>query len=158
MAAPHSSRLPFPASAMAKPAPRRRKKMNRPEQVLQQACAAYLHAVLPPPPEGPVWFHVPNGGGRSKAEAGIFKSMGVKSGIPDLVFLSANPFCIELKADRGDLSDEQEEVINDLNAFGIRTHVCRSLEDVICALEAEQVATRDVMAKQRAAAHSRRWT
>nr|WP_246128725.1 VRR-NUC domain-containing protein [Pleionea sediminis] len=30
-------------------------------------------------------FHVPNGGGRSKAEAGILKSLGVKAGVSDLV-------------------------------------------------------------------------
>jgi hypothetical protein len=33
------------------------------------------------------WFcaHVPNGGGRSKAEAGILKAMGVLAGMPDLL-------------------------------------------------------------------------
>lgn len=29
-------------------------------------------------------FHIPNGGGRSKAEAGILKAMGVKAGVLDL--------------------------------------------------------------------------
>jgi hypothetical protein len=29
--------------------------------------------------------HVPNGGGRSKAEAGIFRALGVKPGVPDLL-------------------------------------------------------------------------
>lgn len=29
-------------------------------------------------------WHIPNGGGRSKAEAGIFKAMGTKPGVPDL--------------------------------------------------------------------------
>lgn len=56
--------------------------MNRPEENLHRACVAYLRAALPPP-----WFcaHIPNGGGRSKAEAGILKAMGVLAGMPDLL-------------------------------------------------------------------------
>lgn len=55
--------------------------MNRPEEALHRAGVAYLRAALPSP-----WivFHVPNGGGRSKAEAGILKAMGVLAGMPDL--------------------------------------------------------------------------
>ena len=55
--------------------------MKRPEEALHRACVAYLRASLPKP-----WlcFHVPNGGGRSKAEAGILKAMGVLAGMPDL--------------------------------------------------------------------------
>lgn len=56
--------------------------MNRPEENLHRACVQYLQAALPKP-----WFcaHVPNGGGRSKAEAGILKAMGVLAGMPDLL-------------------------------------------------------------------------
>lgn len=56
--------------------------MNRPEESLHRACVAYLRATLPSP-----WFcaHIPNGGGRSKAEAGILKAMGVLAGMPDLL-------------------------------------------------------------------------
>lgn len=56
--------------------------MNRPEESLHRACLAHLRATLPKP-----WiaFHVPNGGGRSKAEAGILKAMGVLAGMPDLL-------------------------------------------------------------------------
>lgn len=36
-------------------------------------------------PADAVFFHVPNGGKRTKAEAGRFKAMGVKAGVPDLV-------------------------------------------------------------------------
>lgn len=58
--------------------------MNRPEEQLHKACVAYLRASLPKP-----WFcfHVPNGGGRSKAEAGILKAMGVLAGMPDLLVM-----------------------------------------------------------------------
>lgn len=58
--------------------------MNRPEEALHRAGVAYLRDALPSP-----WivFHVPNGGGRSKAEAGILKAMGVLAGMPDLFVL-----------------------------------------------------------------------
>lgn len=55
--------------------------MNRPEEQLHKACVQYLRASLPKP-----WlcWHTANGGGRSKAEAGILKAMGVLAGMPDL--------------------------------------------------------------------------
>lgn len=55
--------------------------MNRPEEQLHRACVQYLRASLPKP-----WlcWHTANGGGRSKAEAGILKAMGVLAGMPDL--------------------------------------------------------------------------
>lgn len=55
--------------------------MKRPEEALHRACVAYLRAALPKP-----WlcWHSANGGGRSKAEAGILKAMGVLAGMPDL--------------------------------------------------------------------------
>lgn len=55
--------------------------MNRPEEQLHRAAVAYLRASLPKP-----WicWHSANGGGRSKAEAGILKAMGVLAGMPDL--------------------------------------------------------------------------
>lgn len=55
--------------------------MNRAEEKLQRQLVAYLRAALPAP-----WivFHPANGGGRSKAEAGILKAMGVLAGVPDL--------------------------------------------------------------------------
>lgn len=56
--------------------------MKRPEEQLHRACVAYLQAALPKP--WLVW-HTPNGGGRSKAEAGILKAMGVLAGMPDLL-------------------------------------------------------------------------
>jgi hypothetical protein len=56
--------------------------MNRPEEALQIAAVAYLKSALPKP-----WFpvHVPNGGFRTKVEAGKFQKMGVLPGMPDLL-------------------------------------------------------------------------
>jgi hypothetical protein len=56
--------------------------MERPEEALQIAAVAYLNAALTKP-----WFchHIPNGGFRTKVEAGKFKRMGVLPGMPDLL-------------------------------------------------------------------------
>jgi hypothetical protein len=56
--------------------------VQRPEENLHKACVAYLRASLPKP-----WFcaHVPNGGYRTKAEAGILKAMGALAGMPDVL-------------------------------------------------------------------------
>ena len=63
--------------------------MNRPEEQLHRACLAHLRATLPAP--WIVW-HTPNGGGRSKAEAGIFKALGTLAGMPDLFVMG--PCCV----------------------------------------------------------------
>lgn len=39
-----------------------------------------------------VYFHVPNGGARNAAEGSRFKQIGVKAGIPDLVFFAYQRF------------------------------------------------------------------
>lgn len=109
--------------------------MNRPEEALHRQVAAYLRAAVPPPPMGPVWFHVPNGGGRSRAEAGILKAMGVKAGVPDLVALWARPFVVELKPASGSLSPDQKVMLADLELAGVRTFVCRSLDAVVAAFD-----------------------
>lgn len=121
--------------------------MKRPEEAPQRSAAHYLSVAVPLPPEGPLWFHVPNGGGRSKAEGGILKAMGVKSGIGDLVFLTkTRPFCIELKAGKGKLSESQKWVMSVLNLMGIHTYVVRNLEELKDALRLEGVKTKDVFA------------
>ena len=63
--------------------------MNRPEENLHKACVQYLRASLPKP-----WlcWHTANGGGRSKAEAGILKAMGVLAGMPDLFVMGPRTF------------------------------------------------------------------
>jgi hypothetical protein len=78
-------------------------------------------------------FHVPNGGARSRIEAAIFKGIGVRTGVPDLVIPIANAdhgaLWIELKADGRDLCAAQIEVHERLRAGAQQVCTCRSLEE-----------------------------
>lgn len=102
--------------------------MMRPEQVLQQNVARYLAAALP----ATIWFHIPNGGGRSKVEAGILKSMGVRAGVADLCFVlpGARVGFIELKAGKGTANPAQKVFRADCELQGVPYAECRSLAEV----------------------------
>jgi hypothetical protein len=137
-----------------------RKPRRHPEQDLQQQVVRHLSLVLPPPPDGPVWFapdpglppYVPGGSSEqlrarilehAAKVAGIRKSMGVKAGIPDLVFLGRRPFAIELKAPTGGVvSDDQTEMHAALESVGVAVHVARSIVEVEQALRDQGVQLR----------------
>lgn len=130
--------------------------MKRSEEKLQRQLVAYLRAALPA-----AWivFHPANGGGRSKAEAGILKAMGVLAGVPDLFVIgpgwldqngkSWGPVVIalELKAPpkmlksgkqstaKPSVSDAQRDVIAALGQCGIPTLIVRDLDEAIEALK-----------------------
>lgn len=111
------------------------RKRNHPEDDLQRAVARFLDVVLP---DDAVWFHVPNGGGRSKVEASILKGLGVKAGVPDIVILRAGRgYAIELKPPRphkSSVSDEQKKFHGRLRAASIPVTVAYSVDDVIAFL------------------------
>lgn len=74
-------------------------KRERPEDALQIRIFDELRVRVPAPPRGPLLFHVPNGGHRTKAEGGIFKAMGTHAGASDIIGLyRGRPIAIELKA------------------------------------------------------------
>jgi hypothetical protein len=101
---------------------------RRPEQALHIAVADFLRVALP---AHVIWNHVPNGGARSKAEAGIFKEMGVRAGWPDIQIIhKGRLYGIELKADRRKPSDAQEKCHADLMLAGADVDTCRSLDEV----------------------------
>lgn len=93
-------------------------------------------------------FHVPNGGGRSKREATILKAMGVKAGVSDL-FLpvmrctrDADGFVdvrgglwIEMKADKGSVSDDQWKWIYAMRKNGYLAEVCFGWEAAVEAIK-----------------------
>lgn len=115
--------------------------MKRPEQKLQISIASWLRAVRP----ACIWFHVPNGGARTAAEGRIFKSMGVRAGVPDLLFLwSGRAACIELKAGHGRLSESQRRFRDDCDACGIPWRLATSVDDVRRALAEWGIRTCEV--------------
>ena len=108
---------------------------NRPEDALHIAVAQYLDLALP---EDAVWFHPPNGGARSKAEAGIFKAMGVKPGVPDIIIMYrsrlgsvfSTVIAIELKAPGGRRSPAQRKMQDRMTQAGALVYTATRIEEV----------------------------
>lgn len=70
-----------------------------------------------------IFFHIPNGGSRSKSEAGRFKAMGVLAGVPDLQIIAKNKaFFIELKTNTGSLGKAQKELHPRIEALGFKIY------------------------------------
>ena len=105
-------------------------KRNRPEQAIQRAVVQYL-GIMENLGEL-TFFHVPNGGGRSKAEAGIFKGLGVRAGVPDLVLLFPGGKCafIEIKAPQGRLSAAQKAFRSTAEEMGFSFLEARAVDEV----------------------------
>lgn len=116
--------------------------MNRPEQEIQKLLFKHIRSRAMP---GVFAFHCPNGGKRSKIEASIFKGLGVKAGIPDvLIFYRAQIFGLELKAGKGRVSPVQLATMNDMEVAGARVAVARSLDEALVTLECWGVLRRNV--------------
>ena len=91
-------------------------------------------------PELRLLFHIPNGGSRGKAEAGRFRAMGVKAGVPDLCLPIAKAgyhgLYIELKRTKGGrVSPEQTGWLDDLRKRGYVAAVCKGWEDAARVIE-----------------------
>lgn len=106
----------------------------QPEAALQRAICQHLEARAAP---GLVWWHVPNGGARSKAEAAIMVGLGVKRGVSDLHFLKGGKFYVlELKASGKTPTDEQDNFMNDVCAAGGSATWASKLDFALNLLEA----------------------
>ena len=112
--------------------PKKKKKMRRSEQLLQIGVMNFVRRVMELDKyKRFICFHVPNGGGRSKAEGSIFKAMGVMAGVADLVILIAankvhaqpTTIFIEMKAKDGDLSDSQIWFEDTVCAMGFKYYI-----------------------------------
>ena len=83
--------------------------------------------------------HIPNGGGRSKAEGGILKAMGVQAGMPD--FLLPIPkqgygsLYIEMKDHKGRVRPEQKQKIALLEKLGNKVIICRTVKETIAEIK-----------------------
>lgn len=112
----------------------------RPEQSLHQQVAQFLSVALG---TQAMFFHIPNGGRRSRVEAAIFKSLGVKAGMPDICILdTGEAYFIELKARKGRLSDAQRLRHAELAETQCPVGVAESLDEVIALLRGWGVSLR----------------
>lgn len=123
--------------------------MRHHERELQKAIVHALRVALPP---SWVCIHVPNGGLRTKAEASIFKGMGVQPGVPDLILFGetegwgASTFFVEVKADAGRLTSAQVAMHERLRDLGFPVAVVRSLDDVSTACKQWRIPLRGALA------------
>jgi hypothetical protein len=107
------------------------------EYDLQRALCLWLDGnpprVQPALRPSVVYFHVPNGGSRNAVEGARFKAIGVKAGVPDLVFFAYQRFyTLELKepGGRGRLSNAQKKMHHRLIAAGVTSQaVVDNLQD-----------------------------
>jgi hypothetical protein len=77
-------------------------------------------------------FHVPNGGWRTKAEAGLLKAMGVVAGVPDLMLLhQAHLFGLELKREGGRLSPDQIAVHDAMRRAGATVSTVYGVDEAL---------------------------
>ena len=110
--------------------------------MLQRCVVDYIGLVLAPEV---FFFHTLSGGGRSKAEAGIFKAMGVKPGVHDLIFMwpERNLLSIELKASKdASITPGQWGFAEVIEECGWEYAICASLDDVVAALVCNDVPVR----------------
>lgn len=105
-----------------------------PESAIQRAVVQHLRMRGVP---GLVFFHVPNGGYRSKSEAAQFKAMGVLPGVADLIlFHDGKLHALELKAPGGRASEAQLKFISDIDRAGAYTALAEGLDAALATLEA----------------------
>lgn len=126
--------------------------MRRPEEQLHRAVVQLLQVYQN---RGLLTFcHVPNGGRRMQAEAGVLKALGTTPGVPDLLIWAADgrSFSVELKAGAGKLSPAQLAWHETVSSLGHRVYVCRSLDDVERCLRMESVPPIGKLAVEVAAA------
>lgn len=97
------------------------------EQSIHKAILSYLRATLP---HGWIVQHTPNKP-RSVIAGAVEKAMGAVKGWPDLaVYGPGSVHFLEIKAEKGRLSDAQWLVHDGLRDLGFQVAVVRSVDDV----------------------------
>jgi len=105
--------------------------MRHLESNLQVACVTWFRLQFPDYQN--LLIHVPNGGYRNKREAVNLIKQGVVRGVPDL-FLAVpkkgfSGVWIEMKSEKGKLTEHQAEMIEALERVGYIALVIRSLDE-----------------------------
>jgi hypothetical protein len=105
---------------------------GRPEQGIQRAIVDHLRWRAVP---GVFALHVPLGGYRRPIEAAIFKSIGVVAGVPDIIIIYGGQcFGLELKADRGRLTNVQRDVHERMREAGALVAVAHGIDAALAQL------------------------
>lgn len=106
--------------------------MRHPESALQQACVELLQ--IYEAQDRLTFFHVPNGARLANAsrQGGRMKKLGVRPGVPDLVIVlpGGRTAWVELKSDRGRLSDYQQAWGQTLLALGHHWCIIRDVDQL----------------------------
>lgn len=113
--------------------------MKKREDQEQETVIQWTEAVRRRYPGVDRIYHIPNGGKRNAAEAAHLKRLGVKAGVPDL-FLPVplhgyHGLYIEMKADKGRVSEKQSEWLGWLTNQGYCTAVCYGADQAICVIK-----------------------
>lgn len=124
--------------------PRGRRRHRLDEDALQRAVVQWLTLAKP----RCLWFHVPNGGARDAITGARLKAMGVRAGVPDLVFIwkggagfielkRPEDRCLlaELSRPEGRLSASQRAFRDECAGLGVPYVVAMSLDEVVRALK-----------------------
>jgi hypothetical protein len=113
---------------------RRQRRYQANEQDIQRAAVQHLAWCAHP---DAFCFHVPLGGYRKPIEAAILKSIGTIAGVPDLVcILYGRVYCLEIKTERGRVSEVQRVVHERLRRAGAEVVVAFDLNEVLAQLTA----------------------
>ena len=105
---------------------------QRPEQAIQRAVFEHLRWRGAP---NIFAFHSPNEGWRSPIEAAIFKSIGTRAGVPDVVVIKdGHTYALELKADAGRLTEIQRDTIEAMQAAGATCAVAHGIDEALAQL------------------------
>jgi len=113
------------------------------ELQLHFAVADYLRRVLP---AYIPWTHFPSGELRDKRTAAKLKHMGLAKGWPDFIVLTNPVIFIELKSDKGRMSQSQKDFAVLAQEAGHRYFVARDLPTIESALQKFGVKLAGVLA------------
>ncbi|MDB5597404.1 MAG: hypothetical protein JWM36_4365 [Hyphomicrobiales bacterium] len=111
------------------------------EDNLQASIVAYLRVCVP----SHIVFAVPNGGLRTKAQAGILRATGQLAGVPDLCLIGPCGVArfLEVKTEKGVLNKDQKAILNLFMNMSVQYAVVRSIDDVKAALASWRIPTRE---------------
>lgn len=109
------------------------------ESAEQQALFQWAEFSAARYPELEMMYHIPNGGSRTKSEAGRFRAEGVKAGVPDICLPvprgGFHGLYIEMKRIDGRVSDQQAGWLQKLGKQGYCTVVCYGFKPAQHAVE-----------------------